>query len=229
MNVAIVAGRPAFHRYLQSELQQHRFRADFCSFYTAEMFFRIIKYRKFELVFLDEDIPDQDGLAVSEKLRERNEDSLVIFVTDRTDIIQKAFGTNVVAFIPRRQFGVQVPDLIKRIRAELGRRRTVVLQTVRSRTIRLSASEILYADLYDRHVIVHTAGCAYELKRTSMREVFEQLPENSFAYISRSCFVNLARIRTIRSRKLYLDGIRDPFMISRGRCSGLKKQLLCRG
>jgi 16S rRNA G966 N2-methylase RsmD len=53
MNVAIVAGKPAFHRHLQRELQQHCFRADFRSFYTAEMFFRIMKYRKFDLVFLD--------------------------------------------------------------------------------------------------------------------------------------------------------------------------------
>lgn len=228
MNVAIVAGKPAFHRHLQSELQQHCFSADFRSFYTADMFFRIMKYIKFDLVFLDEDIPDQDGLTVSRKLRESNAGSLVIFVTDRLEIIQKAFGTNVMAFIPGRQFDAQVPELVRKIRAELTRKKQIVLQTVQNRSIRLSASEILYADFCQRHVAIYTDQGKYELKRAALKEVYDQLPKNCFVYISRSCFVNLSRIRTVSGRKLYLEYIKEPFLISRGRCQDLKKQMFCR-
>ena len=227
MNVAIVAGKPAFHRHLQRELQQHCFRADFRSFYTADMFFRIMKYRKFDLVFLDEDIPDEDGLTVSRKLRERNAGTLVIFVTDRLEIIQKAFGTNVMAFIPSQQFDAQVPELVRKIRAELSRKKQIILQTVHNRSVRLSASEILYADFCRRHVAVHTDQGKYELKRAALKKVYDRLPENSFVYISRSCFVNLSRIRTVSGKKLYLEHINEPFLISRGRCQDLKKQLLC--
>ncbi len=226
MNVAIVAGEPAFHRHLQSELRQHCFHADFRSFYTAEMFFRILKYSHFDLVFLDEDIPDQDGLAVSEKLRETDENCLIVFVTDHMEIIQKAFGSNVAAFITKKQLDTHAGELVKKLRSELARKQHVVLETSQRRTIRLRVSDIIYADLYCRHVIVHTRDKSYRLKRAALKEVFALMPENSFVYISRFCFVNLSKIQSVSRGKLYLEGVQEPFLMSRGCRTALKKQII---
>jgi two-component system response regulator LytT len=51
-----------------------------------------------DIIFLDIEMPKKDGIKIKNELESLNCKSLIIFVTNHTESIYDAFGTNVIGF-----------------------------------------------------------------------------------------------------------------------------------
>lgn len=85
---------------------------------TTEIFKRTkelearMQEQSFELLFLDIDMPGMDGITFAGKLREKNKQTDVIFISNREDKVFDALRVNPAGFIRKRRFLEDVPAVI---------------------------------------------------------------------------------------------------------------------
>ena len=53
----------------------------------------------FHIIFLDLEMPDPDGLSTAQQLREASPDVALIFITNRSDLVFRAFAYDVIGFV----------------------------------------------------------------------------------------------------------------------------------
>ncbi|QJB57538.1 response regulator transcription factor [Pseudodesulfovibrio sp. zrk46] len=177
----------------------------------------IVEHRP-DLVFLDIQMPGQNGFHVLKELMALKSRPLVIFVTAFDEYAIRAFEENAVDYILKpvdkkrlassldRVRKLLKPDevedsgeVLRKLLADVGIKPGVTRISVESsgRNILLNPREIVYFDYVDRRVQAGTRDdvfrCAAEL---TLDKLEERLTAFSFFRVNRSQLVNLAMVRS---------------------------------
>lgn len=121
--------------------------ADFLSEYSGD----------YDVVFMDIQLPDLDGMSAAKKLRERDAGVVLVFVTNMSQYAINGYEVNAADFIVKplayESFSVKLDRIFERI-AKL---EEVVLPVRTSGgMISLAASEIKYIEVMGHELIYHT-------------------------------------------------------------------------
>ena len=171
-----------------------------------------------DLVFLDIQMPELDGVGVAAALTAQDAPA-VVFVTAYSEHALRAFEVNAVDYVLKPFDRERFRTALGRARARLaagervelaGRLAAVLAELERSRgyaqrilvrsdgRIRLvSVAEVDWIEAADNYVRVH-AGAERHLVRETMAAMEARLDPSRFARIHRSTIVNLARIRELQ-------------------------------
>jgi two-component system LytT family response regulator len=150
-----------------------------------------------DLVFLDIEMPDLDGLSMLERLGNRA--PAVIFVTAYEQYAVRAFGVKALDYLLK-------PIDRGRFRVALERAREHLLPDGKPLTRLLARSgesfevvrvdDIDWLEAADNYVKVHALGETHLIRETLTR-LKSQLDPSRFARIHRSTLVNVERIRSL--------------------------------
>jgi two-component system LytT family response regulator len=181
-----------------------------------------IRLHRPELVFLDIQMPELDGVGVAETIGARAM-PLTVFVTAHDDRALDAFRVHAVDYllkpVDRGRFALALGRAKDMLRGRIARdparfeamlaalRPTRALPTdapgerlavrVEGRTMLLRAREIDWMSADDNNVIIHAGGRTLRIRDT-LSAVAERLPEG-FVRVHRSALVNSARVSEVRS------------------------------
>ncbi|MEE0433981.1 MAG: response regulator transcription factor [Peptococcaceae bacterium] len=178
----------------------------------------------YDLILLDVEMPQLDGMTLVARLTPHLPQVLVIFITSHREYAIDAFALNIFRYVPKDELETRLPqalcDAAKRISLEDGKCYTI--QTV-SRLEKLPLKDILYIAREGKNVCFITTHGA-SLERTSLAQVMEQLDDAAFIYIDRGMIVNLVHLLEIKDGFAVLDsGQRLP--ISRGHLADVKARV----
>ena len=222
MKAAVIDDSIEYHKQIQRLLKDYP--DILCDFYSTGIdFLNTLSENKYDAVLLDIEMPDIDGLKLSKEIYQRDDDCLLAFITNHPETVFQAFGMNVISFIQKDALSDEFPLLIKKIKTELSGRKAVLLQLKSHQTVKVRIDEVIYAEIVLRSIHLHTEHGQYILQETSISRAYEQFSESGFAFVNRSCFVNIRKIRAIDSEKLYLSGIKNPVYISRYQYKNVKQ------
>ena len=163
--------------------------------------------KQFDIVFLDIQMDGMDGIETAKKLRERDEDTILIFITGIREYVFKAFDVAAFHYLLkpieedkfREVFGRAKKELEKRKKQ---RRETIFIKT-RKRSYTLEKDSILYIESRAKKVEIHTAGETIEAY-ASMNEMEAQLGDG-FYRCHRGYLVNMAYVTEYDSKSLTLN------------------------
>jgi two-component system, LytTR family, response regulator len=165
-----------------------------------------------DLVFLDIQMPEMNGLEVAAQLQVGSA-PLLVFVTAHDDHALAAFDLNAIDYLLKPYDHERFLRALGRIRQRLGSGRRDEPAVGLARTTLgpgkrlpvpegdglrlLDASAIHWLEADDNYVHVHTAEREYLLRRT-LQDLLAQLGEQQFARIHRSAAVNFAQVATLK-------------------------------
>lgn len=169
-----------------------------------------------DLVFLDVQMPELDGLGVVQALRAERMPAIV-FVTAYDAYALKAFEVHAVDYLLKPFDEARFRTALGRARERLGgsrdgleRRLDALLADLRppaylerlavrngSRTLFVDVASVDWLEAADNYVRVHALG-ARHLIRETLKALESQLDPRRFARIHRSAIVNLDRVREVR-------------------------------
>lgn len=171
-----------------------------------------------DLVFLDIQMPELDGFGVLEALRGQHM-PLVVFVTAYDQYALRAFEVQAVDYLlkpydrERLQAALQrATDRLAQGRpADLESRIAALLESVRpsnkssdriavrneGKVILVKIEDLDWVEAADNYVVLH-AGAESHVLRETMAAMEQRLPPDRFARISRSCIVNMDRIKELQ-------------------------------
>lgn len=171
---------------------------------------------RFDLLFFDIEMPGLNGLELAKKLRERNQDVILFFVTNLAKYAINGYDYNAYSYLLKPlDFGLLSLKLDGAL-AILQRKRKEEKVTLKNKdgVFVVEIGEILYIEVENHRVVYHTKRGEFVVF-SSLKEVIKPLMGKGFSQPSQSYYVNLARIEKIKKDSLIIDG--EEIYISRAK------------
>lgn len=161
-----------------------------------------------DLIFLDIEMPDMDGLAFYKSLKYRPG---VIFITAYSNYAVEGFTVDAIDYLLKPID----PERLREATARAANRRQNTLNTTANPCISIRSnyqlkniylSDILYIEGLNDYVKFFTEKESKPLLTLmSMKELTAKLPENQFVRIHRSYIISLSRITSYNSKTVQLN------------------------
>ena len=167
----------------------------------------------FDILILDIEMEDVDGIAVKNYFQSKKKDTIIIFVTSHNEMMSQAFGVNVMGFVTKSYLDSQLPVMlesaIKRVM------NTVNIEGVDSRKVCYIEAEHIYN-------ILHLENDTEMSVRCSSADLEKMLEGVGFIRVHRTYIINMAYVEHIRDKSVVINGKEIP--VSSRLKSRLKKE-----
>ena len=169
-----------------------------------------------DLVLLDVELPDVDGIELSRRLRRLDAKVMIMFVTHMVQYAIQGYEVEAQDFILKpvqyEEFALRLEKALHRLRNRI---ESYFVLSCHGVIRRLDLNDLYYVNVVGRLVVYHMEDRAIQV-HGSLKNTERQLEWKGFARCSHRCLVNLCYVREIRRREVILtDG--ETLRISRGK------------
>lgn len=205
-------------RYLQTMQPAGESRWEVCLFCDADDFLYEVETGKpYDIVFLDIEIGDYNGIDIALKIKELYPAVLIIFMTAHHQYVYETFEAQPVGFVRKPMKDEDIQKVFLRA-LKVCDDMPALNCPFNGGVYRVLLKEILYIEIRDRKVaVMHAAG--ESLFYESIDDIEKELRRlsSNFCRISHSVIINMRYVRAITLQKvvLYIHGEEVLFVISR--------------
>ena len=193
---------------------------------NADQFYHAILDEDYQAFFLDLDMPKKNGFDISQFLREMDSDAPIVYITNRDDLMQKAFQYKVLGFVRKDKMQEELPFAISCVVQEIQKKNRHVVISTSQYHYNLKISDILYIESENHQTKIYTVNKKEEIiTRDPLHSYLEKEEFQGFIPISVSCIVNFEHIFSIEKDTLVLDNKKILF-ISRRKIKSVKELFL---
>ena len=158
--------------------------------------------KRFDIVFLDIQMDGMNGIEAARELRERQEDTVLIFITGVKEYVFDALDLYAFQYLLKPIDEGKFAEVLQRAAGEAKKKKEKKCLFIRTRNLTLDQSEILYIESRAKKVEIHTVGQTIEIYAT-MDELEGQLGEE-FYRCHRAYIVNMDCITEYDSESITL-------------------------
>lgn len=162
-----------------------------------------------QVVFVDIEMPELDGMTAVKKLLEKNEDLIVVFVTGHSDFAVEAFELSSFDYILKPFKAERVEKTLDKIRACMKERDQEfeklanIIKSSDKLYVKcghelhfIDTNSIYYVEKDRRKTVIHTSGNKYETHE-SINDLEKRLDPHNF-FRSHKCYlINLKKVEKI--------------------------------
>ncbi len=172
---------------------------------------QVLQKEKIDLIFLDIQMPDMNGIQLYESLNYR---PLVIFTTAYSNYAVTGFDLNAVDYLVKpfafQRFMKAVNKAYEQYRAQQpatpGFEHNFMFVKDGTKIIKVNYDDILYIEGMKDYVKLNLRDKKMVLTLMSMQHMMEKLPKARFIRIHRSYIVPLSKIEVIEKNRVIIGG-----------------------
>ena len=178
------------------------------------------KDRDFDILYLDIDMPQMSGMELAEKIRETDQDVILIFCTNLQQFALNGYSVGALGFIVKPiqwySFHMYLTRALKVLQKRAGQKTAPPHIVVKDGTVTrlLDAAEIAYVEVRQHDLLYNLCGGDGKTEiiknRGSMQEIAAQLTPYGFVRCSASYLVNLRCITAVSRMNVYIGGAALP-------------------
>lgn len=207
--IAIVEDDPKEAQVLQSYFNhlppEFQDTFDIRLFQTARSF--LSTYQPiYDIVFMDINLPDLNGLEAAGFMRRLDQNVVLIFVTSMVQYAVKGYEVDALDFLVKPvSFSTFTLKLKRALSKCAGDQPQELLVTVSDGVLRISAARVKYVEVSDHALLYYTTDGVLQ-SYGNLKQVEAQLDPKQFVRCNRCYLVNLAFVRGIRGSSVILAG-----------------------
>ena len=209
LRLAVCDDEPAAVRsvsaQLKRELAELGDEAELCLFtQSPDLARQLRRGERFDALFADIDMPELDGIRLGKLYRAELKGCLLVFISNREDLVFDAFQARPFRFIPKSQLKTMLPQVLRDILVELQGDRKLSFPTGGSGTVLLRPERIAFVEAVRKHQLIHDGQGVHEVS-SAFQAIADQLAPYDFVRCHKSYLVNCRFIRAIAKTELTLD------------------------
>lgn len=189
----------------------------------AESFlFRAEDGERTDILLLDIEMGEMDGVTLAKKLRRENETMQIVFITGYSDYIAEGYEVSALHYLMKPVKEEKLFSVLSRAAEKLSKNEKVLRLQTSGETVCVPVYQIRFAEVSGNYVTVHAAE-KITVKMT-LGELERELDER-FHRVGRSALVNLTQIRRVTKTDIFLnDGTAIP--LPRGAYEGVNRAII---
>lgn len=175
------------------------------TFYDGLGFLDKYKPSSFDLILLDVQMPNINGMTVAERLRKIDTYVLIIFITNMGSYAVRGYDVGAAAFIQKPVLFTEFEQKLKRALFTIEQRDgQFFFITSCGSQIRIMVRDLMYVDVIGHICTFHMADGHEAESRIPLAVLSEKLSSYDFMMISKNCLINPAYIRRINTQTIEL-------------------------
>lgn len=175
-----------------------------------------------DLILLDIELPEMDGITLGKQIREMNADVFLVFITSYIEYAVKGYEANAFRYLLKPLSQEVMRNLLMDIQKEYSKKKKIPVKTMQGEIL-LPLQELVYISAEDKCTVLYTKSQHY-ISDYSLKKYEEQLREYGFFRIHRKYLVNLYHHKEMQVGKIILSpGYSLP--ITRKRLPEYRRQL----
>lgn len=155
----------------------------------------------FNLLFLDIEMGEMSGIDVKRRLEHMIPSIFIVFTTSHQDLMQEAFGHNVISFLTKPFTERSIKQCIHK--AACLSKDFFPIEI--NEQITLPCQDIIYLQAEHKYTVFHTINGNTYSSRIPLKSWYEKLTEFGFSPISRQAGINLKYYQEIKNRYVLLS------------------------
>lgn len=182
--------------------------------YSGEKLLESLKDNSVDAIFLDIEMEGMDGIQAGRKIREKDKDVIIVYLTGYKDYALEAFEIEsfnyLIKPVTKERFMEEMNRIFLRIQEKKALKEKEKLFHVytKGKLIKLKYNDIYFFEKFFRKIKVYTLDETIEFYG-SMKDLLGDLDNSYFIRCHQSYVVNKSKIREIQENKVILDGKTD--------------------
>jgi len=197
--------RDLIQHYITSYCKKNHFLVDIDAYDDGCALLNAYSKENYQVLFLDIVMAGISGIEAARKIREQNDQCLIVFITISKDYSLDAYGVDGLTYVLK-------PLDEKKMSKALDKCRRVLTESSRFITIPadgqgsldIPVSQIHYIEVYNKKVIFHAGDQNFTASRMNLDKICEMLGGEPFMRCHRSYIVNMNYIDQIKKGKFIM-------------------------
>ncbi len=178
--------------------------------------------QEYDLLFLDIEMPQMDGITLAKRIREMSEKAEIVFLTSHIEFALEGYEVNALRYLTKPVKVEKLQEVISFLMKREQNKKSIWVCN-KDYEEKVLISEITYFEAQNQNVEVHTKDKVY-VHRYNIGDYEKELQGEGFFRIHRGYLVALGSIESVRQREVELeDGVILP--ISKSKEKQLKDAL----
>lgn len=169
----------------------------------------------YDIIFLDIQMKRMDGMSAAERIREKDADVIIIFITNMSNYAIRGYAVDAMDYVlkpvPYFAFSQELKKAVSRLKLKVN---DYLLLPVEDGVVRLEARQVSYIESVNRRLVVHAKEQEYTIYGT-LKELEEKLGSQYFFRCNNCYLVNLAHVKNVRQNLVTVGA--EQLQISRPR------------
>ena len=179
---------------------------------------RYLKQFPIDLLFLDIQMPDTDGI---ELIKSIDQEIMVIFTTAFSKYAVRGFELNAIDYLLKpikqkrfEQSCLKALDFYDFKKQKKSKENNFIYVRSQYSLIKIPLSDILFFETMDDYIKIHRTNTKPILTLLSMRKLLQLLPEKKFIRVHRSFAVSIEKIQAVRAKTVIIEDHQLPIGIT---------------
>jgi two-component system LytT family response regulator len=165
-----------------------------------------LQREKVDLIFLDINMPDINGMALLQTLSFK---PLVIFTTAYSHYAVESYELNALDYLLKPITFERFLIALNKATAALASEETTILIKSGPQTYQVKTADILYLEKDGNYITVHLKDKQI-LIRENMSDIFDLVPAAGFVRVHKSYVISIGHITMIEAHQLIINGQKIP-------------------
>jgi len=158
LEIAVCDDEPVFVEQFSSKIKEYMSDCSIYSFFSSEDL--LLQGKLFDIYFLDIQMEKMNGIEAARKLRELNEESIIVFITGAKEYVFEAFDVAALHYLVKPVNAEKLEEVLERAKKEIEKKQSrkdkqIFIKT-RNKNITLNVADILYFENEMRKIVAHT-------------------------------------------------------------------------
>lgn len=174
--------------------------------YFPDSYSYLEKKQVYDLIFLDIEMPGLNGMELAKKIRQNDENAIIVFITNMVQYAIKGYEVNALDYVLKPINYHRLVSLMKRTMRILNQNSNdeLVLKTTGGMA-KIYMSSIYYLDISDHLLIYHTQQGDFQVWQ-SLSGAESMLPKENFTRCNHSTIVNLKYVKGTDKDVIIMEG-----------------------